>query len=326
MNESSLGCNSGSPPSNRNLRTWYTFSNALTSRLKPLKDGKVAVMYGELWLHSAQLKLQWKLRLNSILILCIIPFFTLTNGMAKFSTRVVNMKIKRNIIAVIQAGGPGTRMGVKSEMLPKHLLPVGGVPMVERLFRQLLSSGIRNVYIITGHMGEKVEAHFQGLEDLPSDLELSFIRETTKRGDIGSLAAVPIEGAPVIWVYGDLVTNIDFATMVHIHQERRCDITLASHYESHKLSLGELLVEENRVLRYIEKPVKRFLICSGIAVIEPHVISLIDKAAPMGLDELVEKAIKQGFFTTHWLHGAFWIDVNDPKLLQQAEKALAKQL
>ena len=118
---------------------------------------------------------------------------------------------------------------------------------------------------------------------------------------------------------------MDFIKLVDIHRERRCDITLASHYESHRVRLGELVVEGDRVLRYLEKPVKRFLICSGIAVIESHIISLIDKTVPMGLDELVEKAISQGFHTTHWVHGAFWMDINDLDLLKQADEALARQ-
>ena len=74
------------------------------------------------------------------------------------------------------------------------------------------------------------------------------------------------------------------------------------------------------MLQYLEKPVKKILICSGIAAIEPHVLCLIDKAAPIGLDELVEKAITRlDHRVTHWLHHAFWIDVNDPDLLQEAE-------
>lgn len=232
---------------------------------------------------------------------------------------------KKNISAVIQAGGPGTRMGPKSEILPKHLLPVGGIPIAERLFRQLLSAGVRKIYIIIGHLGKKVEAHFRELDDLPPDLELNFIRETIKRGDIGSLAEIPTEEGSVIWVYGDLVTDLDFVNLVHIHWERGSDITLTSHYESHRVRLGELVVEGDKVQRYLEKPVKRFLICSGIAVIESHIITLIDKTVPIGLDELVERAISQGFHITHWLHGAFWMDINDPDLLEQANEVMTIQ-
>jgi NDP-sugar pyrophosphorylase family protein len=233
-------------------------------------------------------------------------------------------KAMNPIRAVIQAGGPGTRMGKKSDVLPKHLLPVCGTPMVERILRQLLSAGLRKIYIITGHLGEKVEAHFSTVGDLPNDLELSFVRETKKRGDIGSLAELPVDSGTVVWVYGDLVTDLDFSNLLRIHFERRCAVTLASHYETHHVRLGELIVQGDRVLRYLEKPVKRFLICSGIAAIESSVLPLLEKSAPMGLDQLVEKAIRNGFEITHWQHGAFWVDVNDPSLLDLAQEGLKR--
>ena len=234
-------------------------------------------------------------------------------------------KEKKNVCAVIQAGGPGTRMGEKSKTIPKHLIPVCGTPMVERILRQLLAAGMRKIYIITGHLSEKIEAHFRSIDGLPSDLELNYVRETTKRGDIGSLVEVPAKRNTVLWVYGDIVTDLDFLKLLRIHFERSCDITLASHYETHRIRLGELIVQGNRVTRYLEKPIKRFLICSGIAVIEANMLPLLARTVPMGLDELVEKAISQGFQITHWQHGAYWVDVNDPTLLLQAEEGLKRQ-
>ena len=145
-----------------------------------------------------------------------------------------------NFRAVIQAGGPGTRMSV-IDNIPKHLLPVGGMPMVERLVRQAIDAGARQIYVITGHFGHAVEAHFRKLTDLPPDLKLHFIRETTKRGDIGSLVEVPVPGGTILWSYGDLVTDMDFAELLRIHRDRQCDMTLASHYESYHVRLGELV-------------------------------------------------------------------------------------
>lgn len=225
--------------------------------------------------------------------------------------------------AVLQAGGLGTRMRPASADLPKHLLPVAGVPMVERLLRQLAAANIKQVWMIVGHLGHLVEEHFTHLAN-PPDLDLNFIHETTRRGDIGSLAEVPVEAGPLLWCYGDLVTDLDFARLIDVHHERGCPITLTSHYEDHQVRLGELVAHGDRVLHYLEKPVKRFLICSGIAVFEPEILPLVDRDNPFGLDELVERAIGEGHDVTHWLHGAFWMDVNDPELLAQAETALAE--
>jgi NDP-sugar pyrophosphorylase family protein len=235
------------------------------------------------------------------------------------------MTQKKHVCAVIQAGGPGTRMGQTSKTIPKHLLPVGGMPMVERIFRQLLTAGVRKIYIIIGHLGELIETHFAKIADWPENLELTFIRETAKRGDIGALTEVPAKKETVLWVYGDLVTDLDFSALLQIHRQRGCAITLASHFEFHQVRLGELIVEGDHVHQYLEKPVKRFLICSGIAAIEPTVLPLLEKKEPMGLDELVAKAIAHGFHVTHWQHASFWMDVNDPCLLQQAQEALNLQ-
>jgi NDP-sugar pyrophosphorylase family protein len=228
----------------------------------------------------------------------------------------------RNICAVIQAGGLGTRMREKSSSIPKHLLPVCGVPMVERILRQLISCGVRKVFIITGYLGEKIEAHFLSLKDLPADLKLDYIRETIKRGDIGSLADVPEKADTTIWIYGDLVTDLNFSKLLDIHFKREGSITLASHYEFHQVGLGELIVQGDKVIHYLEKPTKKYLICSGIAAIDASVLPLVETSIPMGLDELVEKALSHDFNVTHWRHGAFWVDVNNPDLLIKAEKGL----
>jgi len=211
-------------------------------------------------------------------------------------------------------------MRAASEDLPKHLLPVGGVPMVERLLRQILDAGVRSVWVITGHLGSAVEAHLRGLTDLPQGLRLEIIRERTRRGDIGAIADLPTGPGPVIWAYGDLVTDLDFGALLGHHRRLGGAATLASHYESHQVRLGELMAEGDRVLRYLEKPWKRFLICSGIAILEPSVLALVDPETPIGLDELIELAIAGDLPVRHWEHGAFWMDVNDPEALEVANR------
>ena len=63
-------------------------------------------------------------------------------------------------------------------------------------------------------------------------------------------------------------------------------MTLTSHTESYRVRLGELVVEGDRVIEYREKPEKRHLICSGIAVIEPPIVELVWRDRPMGISDL----------------------------------------
>ena len=224
--------------------------------------------------------------------------------------------------AVLQAGGRGQRMGDLTDDTPKPLLPVAGVPMAERLLRQLTGAGVRDVTVITGWLGERIEAHLRGLDGLPDDLRLTFFHETTPLGNAGALQHVAPGDGPVLLTFADLVTDLDRRALVALHRERACDVTLTSHTEGIRLRLGELLVDGDRVHGYLEKPWKDFLICSGIGVFEPRAIDLLAPDRPTGLSELIVTAIEAGLSVTHWKHGAFWMDVNSPAALAEASARL----
>jgi NDP-sugar pyrophosphorylase family protein len=227
------------------------------------------------------------------------------------------------IRAMLQAGGKGTRLYPATADLPKPLLRVGGVPLLERLLRQVFDSGIRDVTIITGWLGEQVRTHVEALHGIPKDAVLQFVQEPRQLGNIGGLALVPRKPEPILFAFGDLLTDLDFRRLISLHRETRSDITLTSHYEQHRLTLGELIVEDERVVGYKEKPIKNFLICSGIAVFEPCVLDLIDLSVATGISDLISAAIAASLKVTHWTHGAFWMDINTPELMETAERQLA---
>lgn len=224
---------------------------------------------------------------------------------------------------VLQAGGQGTRLRSVTPEVPKPLVKVGGVAMLERLLRQFVDCGVKRISIITGWKSDQVEAHVRRLDGLPDDVHLDFIRETQPLGNIGALGQLSAEAEPILFAFGDLVTDLDFATLMALHRRQGASATLASHYETHRLQLGELVVEDQTVLDYQEKPLKQFLICSGIAVFEPAVLTLLQAGQPTGIADLIRAAIGEGMPVIHWLHGAFWMDVNTPEVLEAAEAAFS---
>lgn len=219
---------------------------------------------------------------------------------------------------VIQAGGKGERMRAGGESIPKVLVCVKGVPLLERLLRQIAAEGARRFHIITGNAAAQVESHVAALRDFPEGTRLDFIRESVPRGNVGGLSELADLGSSILFAFGDLYTNLSFRTLYSIHRERRAAITVASHFEGHRLRLGHLIVENDRVVDYREKPEYQFLICSGIMAIEPEVLRLLPGEGVLGMNQLVMLAVNAGLCVTHWTHGAGWIDVNTPELLQAA--------
>lgn len=222
--------------------------------------------------------------------------------------------------AVIQAGGLGQRIRAAAGDTPKPLLAIGGMPMIERLLCQLSKAGLREITVVLGKNGAGIRARLlERARSLPADLQLQFHVEDQSLGNAGALGRVDTQASPVLFCFADLVTDLDFEKLIEVHRARRCDVTLTSHYEYHQLSLGELVTDGDSVSAYQEKPRKRFLICSGIAMFEPAAMRVARTVTPpFGLSDLVTAILRDGLTVTHWLHQAYWIDVNTPELLERA--------
>lgn len=221
---------------------------------------------------------------------------------------------------LLQAGGRGERLRPDTDTVPKPLLPVAGVPMVERLFGQLVAAGARDLTVVTGWLAEAVEQHLAALAEPVEGLRIRFVRETAPLGNAGALSLLEPGPGPALLVFGDLVTDLDFGALLDVHRQRGAAVTLTSHWERTRLKLGELVVEGDTVTDYREKPEKAWLICSGIALFEQRALDLLPRGQPAGLVDVVRRAIAAGERVVHWTHGAAWMDVNSHEALQLADE------
>jgi mannose-1-phosphate guanylyltransferase/phosphomannomutase len=226
---------------------------------------------------------------------------------------------------VLQAGGRGSRFGAATTEEPKPMQPVLGSPMIERLLRQFCDAGVRDVTVITGWRGHRIESHLNALSDLPADLVLRFQQEDHPLGNFGGMRHLPDAPGDLLFAFADLVTDMNLSTLLEVHRQGTSDITLASHEECYRVTLGELQTDGAQVLGYLEKPLKRYAICSGVAVLDQATLSCIPQHQPFGISDYITAAIRAGWTVTHWRHGAMMIDVNTPELQREAETALTRE-
>ena len=85
--------------------------------------------------------------------------------------------------AAILVGGRGTRLGVLTDTTPKPLLTCGDRPFLAWVLRELMRFGIEDVLLLTGYLGETVEAALPTIRHtLPKPLQITCIREDQPAG------------------------------------------------------------------------------------------------------------------------------------------------
>lgn len=223
--------------------------------------------------------------------------------------------------ALVMAGGEGTRMARTRPSVPKPLVELGGIPLLEILVRQLLQAGIRDIRLALRHKAELIMAHVEGCTDIPREC-IRFLVEEEPLGTIGSLAQLEDVDHTVLVANGDLLSGLDLSAFFRFHREAGADMTIATHAEYHRLKLGEVIAgEDHRVLDYLEKPVKEYRISSGIYLLEPPLLALLQEREWYQFPLLVRRALEVRLKVMEYFHTEPWMDIND-----EADLAAAREL
>lgn len=222
-------------------------------------------------------------------------------------------------IAVIMAGGKGTRLKPLTDNLPKPMVKVAGRPILEHIVLHLAGSNIRDIYIAVNYLSEVIEDYFK--DGSTFGVNIHYLREKDPLGTGGALGLLPnIPEEPIIVMNGDLVTQFDIERMLHHHYQGDYKLTIGAH--DYRVDIPYGVIEwdeaENKVEGIIEKPEKHFLVNGGIYVISPEIIGLIEPNRKVPMTELIEKAMEKDLRVGAHLVEGDWIDVGHHKELAAA--------
>jgi len=211
---------------------------------------------------------------------------------------------------VILAGGKGTRLAPYTTIFPKPLVPIGDRPILEVIIRQLVRQGLGDIILSVGHLGELIEAYFQnGHRNIPG-LSLEYFREKQPLGTAGSLAMIAGLDETFMAMNGDILTTLDYQSLIKHHRESQAALTIAMHQKDVKIDLGVLETNERGELTtYREKPLYSFAVSMGIYVYEPHVLSYLPKGQYMDFPDLVKLLLNKGEKISGFPSQDYWLDI-----------------
>ncbi|MDX6552442.1 MAG: NDP-mannose synthase, partial [Gaiellales bacterium] len=221
------------------------------------------------------------------------------------------------------AGGRGERMRASGIDVPKPLVPVRGVPLIELGVRRLLWCGFTEIVVAVpgdGPVGRFAE-HRLGPLASAAGARLRVYAEPEPLGNIGCAGMLRGEG-DVLTVYADNVTSLDLRDVLRHHAESGAALTLAAHDEPFRLPYGRLDIEAGRVVGYSEKPAIAVTVSSAIAVLGSAATEVIPADRPTGLVDLTVELLRRGLPVAAYEHRAPWVDVNDAGGVRRAETLL----
>lgn len=183
---------------------------------------------------------------------------------------------KLNNVAVIMAGGKGTRLRPITEQLPKPMIKVAGRPILERLVLHLVGSGITRIHLAVNYMSHLIEDHFGDGSRFGCSIE--YLREEEPLGTGGSLSLLPeIPEEPLFVMNGDLVMQANICQMLRFHVEGRYYSTMGVKPYRHEVPFGCIKSDSGRIIAVEEKPSIHRLINSGIYVLSPDAVRNVPK-------------------------------------------------
>src|SRR6516225_3680375 len=119
--------------------------------------------------------------------------------------------------AVILAGGRGTRLAPYTTVIPKPLLPVGNMPILEIVVRQLAHAGIDHLTLSLGYMSEYFQVFLAHHKLLKRLMRIDFVEEEKPTGTAGSLSSVPGLDSTFLVMNGDILTTLNYRQLLEAH-------------------------------------------------------------------------------------------------------------
>ena len=202
-------------------------------------------------------------------------------------------KAELNVPVVINAGGRGSRLEPFTKVLPKPLIPVGELPIIELIMKEYQSYACNDFHIIVNYKKNLMKAYFY---DNDNQYNISWHDEIEPLGTGGGLRLLRgCIDSTFFFANCDVLLTADYESMLRFHKESGNVITMICANKTINIPYGVVEIGEQSVVKTMqEKPKLSFLTNTGIYIVEPEVIEDIEDDEMIGFPDIVERERQKG--------------------------------
>ena len=191
---------------------------------------------------------------------------------------------------VIMAGGKGTRIQDITSDIPKPMIPINGVPVLEREIASLRNQGFTDLIITVSYLGSIIMDYFGDGSKFGVNIE--YYNEKTPLGNAGALFKLKNElTEPFLLLNADVIFDVDFNRFVEFHKKHGGLVTLFTHPNNHPYDSGLIISDKNGMVQmWLSKEDKRpkyyrNRVNAGLHVIDPEILDAVDGSRVGDIDQ-----------------------------------------
>ncbi len=181
--------------------------------------------------------------------------------------------------AIIMAGGFGTRLRPLTINIPKPMVPIGNIPMMEHVVNLLKHHGFDELLSLLYFQADEIKNYFK--DGRKFGVKMEYLQPSEDYGTAGAVRfAEDFIDDTILIISGDVLTDFDLAAAVEWHQNKKSDATIMLTRVENPLAYGIVITDDDgRIVRFLEKPSwgESFsdTINTGIYILEPHAVRMI---------------------------------------------------
>ncbi len=239
-----------------------------------------------------------------------------------WSNNLSQPKISINIPVVVMAGGFGSRLYPYTKILPKPLIPIGDIPIVEHIMNRFHQQGCEKFYLIVHHKKNMIKAYFN---EIIASYSVEFVDEEKPLGTGGGLGLLKNSiDSTFILTNCDVLIDENYEKIYNYHKKEKNLITMVCSLKVVKIPYGVIEINELGAIESMkEKPELSFFTNTGMYFVEPRVIAELKVDETIGFPDIIENYIKSGEKVGVFpISESSWLDMGQFDEMEEMKKRL----
>lgn len=223
---------------------------------------------------------------------------------------------------VIMAGGQGKRLYPYTKILPKPLIPIDGIPIVERIMNTFKRYMCDNFYLIVNYKKNMIKAYFS---ESNYGVNIQFVDEDTPLGTGGGIKLLENKiDSTFVMTNCDILLLENLEDIIEHHKSHSNDVTMVCSLKNFEIPYGVVNISEGGVVSsFEEKPKLSFFTNTGYYIIEPVIMKYIKKDENISMPDIMARMKNDGKkIGVYPINENSWLDMGQFDSMESMEQRI----